>query len=423
MRLDPFSDAYSRDPAATWQRLLSSAAPVSYDTDLDMWLIAGHHNVRTVLTDTKRFSNVLTLAPIMGVDAKVGAVLAALDAPPVAITADPPQHLRTRAILRSLFATTPGRAQQQWGPLVQARVDDLVTELTLRSTADLTDFAVQLPLRIILDVLGLPVGDAENVRSWTNDFARLVWGNPGPHEQLAYAHSCVALWRYCADAVTARADSGAFGDGLIGDLLRYRNGDDSKLTVDEVASLALNVVGAGWETTAGALGHALDHALSEPQRWAWLAGDEHYLNIHVEESLRRSPTIDGWLRQTTTEVTVDNVTIPAASRCLVLIGTANHDPAVYSQPEVFDPYRSAAGQHVAFGAGPHYCVGAALARLELTTALRTLARRLPDLALAPGYRRQFKPSAAMRQHTTLPVTQPLPGRCPVPHGNVPRETR
>jgi cytochrome P450 len=423
MRLDPFSEPYSRDPAATWQRILSSATPVSFDTDLGMWLIAGHDNVRAVLADTTRFSNGLTLAPIMPVDGKVGAVLAGLDAPAVAVTADPPQHLRTRAILRSLFATTAGRAQQQWGTLVQARVDDLVAGLARQSTTDLTDFAVRLPLRVILDVLGLPAGDADHVRSWTDDFAQLVWGNPGPDDQLAYAHSCVALWRYCADAVTARAAIGAYGAGLIGDLLRYRNGDDSNLTVDEVASLALNVVGAGWETTAGALGHALDHALSEPERWAWLADDEHYLSIHVEESLRHSPTIDGWLRQTTTDVTVDGVTIPAGSRCLVLIGTANHDPAAYSRPEVFDPHRAHAGQHLAFGAGPHYCIGAALARLELTTALRTLARHLPDLALAGGYRRQFKPSAAMRQHTTLPVTLKQAGRCPVAHSTLPGETR
>lgn len=415
MRLDPFSSTYNRDPAATWRRLFEAGHPVGYDAELGLWLIAGHDNVRTALSDTRRFSNAATMAPIAAISGEAGALLAELDAPPVAVTADPPVHLRTRAILRAWFATNARRAQDQWGPLVAARADELATDLAGQSTADLMRFAVELPLRVILDVLGMPVDDAPLVRTWTDDFARLVWGNPDPETQLAYAHSCIALWRYCADAVVHRAESHQYGDGLIGDLLRYRNGDDMNLTIAEVAALALNVVGAGWETTAGAIGHALHQALSEPGRWRLLAHDEHYLNLHIEETLRHSPAIDGWLRLTTADVTLDGVTIPAGSRCLVLIGAANHDPAVYAEPEVFDPRRGRAGQHLAFGAGPHYCIGAALARIELTTAVRTLARRLPDLALADDYQQQFKPNAALRQHTAMPARTVPAGRCPVAH--------
>src|ERR1700733_15038760 len=98
MRLDPFSPTYSRDPAATWRRLYASGQLVGYDADLGLWLIAGHDNVRTALSDTGRFSNATTMAPIAAVSNPAGAVLAGLDAPPVAVTADPPAHLRTRAI-------------------------------------------------------------------------------------------------------------------------------------------------------------------------------------------------------------------------------------------------------------------------------------------------------------------------------------
>ena len=413
MRLDPFSQHYSRDPAATWRRMLATAAPISYDAELNVWLIAGHDNVRSVLSDTTRFSNATTLTPIFPVSAAAGAILAGSDAPPVAVVADPPQHLRTRAILRSLFPTTAVRAQQRWGPLIEARVNQLITDLEQRDNrADLMHFAVHLPLQVIIDVLGLPSDAAADMRAWTDDFAQLVWGKPTPRNQLGYAHSTVALWRYCAAMVTTRADSGDHGDGLIGDLLRYRNNNDGSLTVAEVAALALNIVGAGWETTAGALGHALDHALTKPERWARLANDEHYLSLHVEETLRHSPAIDAWLRQAITDVTLDGVTIPARSRCLVLIGTANHDPAVYDRPSEFDPLRVRAGQHLAFGAGPHYCVGAALARLELTTALQALARRLPNLTLDSDYQRQYLPSAALRQHTALPVHLQPARRCP-----------
>jgi cytochrome P450 len=416
MRLDPFSGPYSRDPATTWRRINATATSISYDDDLEMWLIAGHDNVRTVLADTARFSNAATMLPITALTADAGDILAGLDAPAVAVAADRPQHLRTRAILRASMPTTAVRAEQQWGPLVTARTDGLITDLTTNEPTDLMHFAVQLPLLVIHDVLGLPAAAAQQVRAWTDDFADLVWGNPTPAAQIAHAYSSVRLWRFCADIVSGRADRGHYGPGLIGELLRYRNNGDSNLTIAEVAALALNIVGAGWITTAGALGNALAHALADPDRWARLADDEHYLNLHVEETLRHSPAIDGWLRLTTTDVTLDGVTIPAGSRCLVLIGAANHDPSVYTEPEVFDPRRGRGGQHLAFGAGPHYCIGAALARLELTTALRALARRLPDLALAAGFQQQFKTSAALRQLTSLPVEQRPAGRCPVAHG-------
>ena len=150
-------------------------------------------------------------------------------------------------------------------------------------------FAVQLPLLVIHDVLGLPSAAAEQVRAWTDDFADLVWGNPTAEAQIAQAYSSVALWRFCADTVSGRADRGHYGPGLIGELLRYRNNDDSNLTIAEVAALALNIVGAGWITTAGALGNALAHALADPGRWALLAYDEHYLNLHVEETPAAQP--------------------------------------------------------------------------------------------------------------------------------------
>lgn len=414
MRLEPFGQTYTHDPAATWRRILASRQTVGYDPDLRLWLIAGHDTVRAVLSDTDRFANSATLTPITPVTPEAGAILAAFDAPHVAASADPPQHGRTRAILRVLFPNTAERVQHRWGGLIARRAAQLTDDLAGTTETDLMQFAVRLPLQIILDVLGLPDDNADNIRDWTDSFATLVWGNPDPHTQLVAARNSVALWNYCSQIVTDRATADDYGDGLIGDLLRYRNGDDTRLTVPEAAAFALNIAGAGWETTAGALGHALDHALSRPDRWARLAHDEHYLATHVEETLRHSPVIDGWLRLATTNVTLDGVAIPAGSRCLVLIGTANHDSRTFPEPGAFDPGRARLSHHLAFGAGPHYCIGAALARLEITTALRTLARRMPNLKLSPDYQRRFRTNAALRTHLTLPATSHTRG-CPVTH--------
>jgi cytochrome P450 len=418
MRLDPFSIEYNTRPAGTWRRILTSGQRVGYDDQLQAWLIAGHANVRNVLANSDRFSNAGTLFPVMPVSAPAGAVLAGLTAPPVLVTADPPQHQRIRRIVRDFFPNNPAMAERRWGALVTARVDELIAELAGHTEVDLMDLAVWLPLQVVADVLGLPIG-TDPLRTWTDQFATLVWGNPSPEQQLAAAHGAVALWEYCRSVVTGHAAGGNPGRGLIGDLLAYRDGDDARLTLDEVAAIVLNIFGAGWETVSAALGHALVHGLREPARWARLAHDEFYLADLVEETLRHSPAIDGWLRLTRDEVVVDGVTIPAGARCLVLIGTAGHDPAVFPDPQAFEPGRARWHQHLAFGTGPHYCLGAALARLELATALRALARRLPQLTLEGGHQRRFKPSAGLRQDTTLPASAGAAGRCPVAHPGTP----
>jgi len=423
MRLDPFSDTYSRAPAATWQRILRSGLLVSYDIDLKLWLIAGHDNVRTVLSTPVLFSNAATLFPVRPVTAAVGAVLAGLAAPHVAVSADAPQHSRFRSILRRVFPTAATRAEQQWGDLVTRRAEQITDEIAGAAAVDLVDdLAVRFALQVILDVLGLPADNATDIRDWTDAFKQLVWGQQGDGAQLDAAHGSVALWQYCAKAVHQRAAADDHGPGLIGDLLRYRAGDDARLSVPEAASLILNLVGAGWETTAGALGHALEHALTQPERWERLARDDHYLATHVEETLRYTPVIDGWLRLTTTEVTIDGITIPAGSRCLLLLGTANHDPGVFPEPDTFQPGRAGLSQHLAFGYGAHYCIGAALARLELTTMLRIVAQRLPGLRLGPDYVRGFVPNMALRNHTAMPAIT-HGGRCPIVHSLPPGAQR
>jgi cytochrome P450 len=413
MRLDPFSDTYNRNPAATWKRILNSGQLVGYDLDLKLWLIAGHDNVRTVLSDPVRFSNAATLFPVRPVSPAAGAVLAGIDAPNVAVSADAPQHSRIRALLRHVFPNTATRAEQQWGDLVTRRAEQIADELADADAVDLVDeVAVRFALPVILDVLGLPADNAADIRGWTDAFKDLVWGDPTDGAQLDAARGSVALWHYCTHVVDQRVATGDDGPGLVGDLLRYRAGDDARLSLPEAAALVLNLLGAGWETTAGALGHALEHALVQPERWDRLAHDEHYRATHIEETLRYAPVVDGWLRLTTTDVTIDGVTIPAGSRCLLLLGTANHDPDVFPDPDAFHPARADLSQHVAFGYGAHYCIGAALARLELATMLRVLAQRLPGLRLGPDYVRRFVPNMSLHNHTAMPALT-NGGRCPI----------
>ncbi|SCF16473.1 hypothetical protein GA0070607_6343 [Micromonospora coriariae] len=407
MRLNPFTGAYLSDPASVWRRILDDPAGVHHAEDLGLWLISRHEHVRRALGDAGTFGNALTLAPVYEVCPEAMSVIMQIDAPPTTAAADPPVHPRTRRALRATFANTPDRVESEYGPIVRRRVDQLVSRLVARQgrQVDLVpEFATELPLLVVLDILGVPDADIGRIRSWADGQIALIWGQPDPEEQVRLAQGLLEFWHYCQELVRQRADSGHLGDDFISRALTYRDDDDDVLTVTEVASLAFNLLVAGHETTAGLLAHALDQALSSPQRWRAIAADPLSVPAFVAETLRFAPAIDGWLRVTRREVTLGDVTIPAGARCLLLIGAANRDSAVFAHPDRFDPHRSDGRDHLSFGHGPHFCIGAALARLEAGIALTRLAAAIPGLRLTSEQHRSYKPNVAFRAHHALAAT-------------------
>jgi cytochrome P450 len=406
MELGPFTGTYLTDPAATWRKLLDAPEEVHYDGDLGMWLIAKHADVRRAFADTETFQNALTLAPVYQVSPEAMSVIMQIDAPPTTAAADAPVHTRTRRALRATFANTAGRVDDQYGPIVRRRVEELVTSLADRA-GEIVDLiptiATELPLLVVMDILGVPEADVPRIRNWADGQIALVWGRPDPAEQLRLARGLRDFWHYCRQLVAERVDDAMHGADFIRKVLRFRAGDDAVLTEAEVASLAFNLLVAGHETTAGLLAHGLEYALSAPERWRRLVADPGYAPAFVEETLRFGPAIDGWLRVTGRPVTIGGQTIPAGARCLLLIGAANRDAAAFHDPDRFDPHRTDTKDQLSFGYGPHFCIGAALARLEARVALTRLAATLPGLRLASGHRTSYKPNAAFRAHRTLPV--------------------
>jgi cytochrome P450 len=406
MELRPYSGTYLTDPAATWRRLLDQPEGVQYAEDLGLWVISRHALVRQALGDTDAFRNAMTLLPVYEVCPEALPLIMQIDAPPTTAAADAPIHPRTRRALRATFANTAARVDDQYGPIVRRRVDELVARLAARrgQVVDLLgDFAAELPLLVVCDILGVPERDVPRIKGWADGQIALVWGQPCPAEQVRLAQGLLDFWRYCQHLVSIRAQAGATGDDFVAKALRYRGGDDAVLTEAEVASLAFNLLVAGHETTAGLLAHALDQALSTPDIWGGFAADPAGIPAFVEEVLRVRPAIDGWLRLTSRPVTLGGVTIPAGARCLLLIGAANQDPAAFHDPHRFDPDRTDGKEQLTFGYGPHYCIGAALARLEAQVALTRLAAALPGLRLAPGHTSSYKPNIAFRAHRTLPA--------------------
>ena len=190
-----------------------------YDEDLGLWLISRHAYVRRALADAATFGNALTLAPVYEVCPEAMSVVMQIDAPPTTAAADPPVHPRTRRALRATFANTADRVEAEYGAIVRRRVDQLVSRLAARPgrQVDLVaEFTTELPLLVVLDILGVPDADIGRIRSWADGQIALIWGQPDPAEQVRLAQGLLEFWHYCQDLVRRRLDSGHDGDDYIG---------------------------------------------------------------------------------------------------------------------------------------------------------------------------------------------------------------
>lgn len=393
---------YLRDPAPLWEDLRHARASVAYAEDLDLWLIAGYHRVKGTLADPETFSNALTLMPVYEMVPEALAIVAQIAAPPVTAAGDGPDHKRTRAALRAVFPNTQVRVAGKYGMIVDYRVEQWVDNIGEHEVVDLAARCSDLPLRVICDILGVSDRDVPLIKEWADGQINLVWNPLLPAaEQVRLAEGLLDFWKYCRNMTKRLHESNYGPSGLVTELLEYRDGRDNVLTLDEVASIAFNMLVAGHETTAALLTSAIDRALVMPDRWARVRGERGYATEHVEETLRIRPAIDGWLRMAAKPVEMGGVTIPAGARVLVMLGGAGRDPAMFECPGKFDTSRENNRDHLAFGYGVHYCVGAALARLEAVTALTRLAEAYPLMALTDVVSAEHHPNVAFRSHRTL----------------------
>ncbi|AQZ66993.1 putative cytochrome P450 hydroxylase [[Actinomadura] parvosata subsp. kistnae] len=295
-----------------------------------------------------------------------------LDDDPAALNnQDPPEHTRYRRILHGTF--TP-RQIERWRPRVAAIAGELLDaageEFDLAAA-----FALPLPARVICELLGVPMDRFEQFRGWTDLF--LSTSTAGAE---ARGEAFGAFMAYAAELIARhRAEP---GDDLI-DLLIEARDEDDRLTEDELTNMVFTLILAGHETTASMVIRGTFRLLCHPDQYAELAARPELVAAAVEEILRHEgPGGTGMLRRVTEDVEVSGGTIPAGTVVLPNLAAANHDPVVYEEPMRFDIHRfadAAPSPHLTFGQGPHYCLGANLARMELQEAFRALVTRLPGL--------------------------------------------
>jgi cytochrome P450 len=397
---DRFAAENLADPYSLYQRLRDER-PVYYAEEFGVWVVSRYDDVRRILMDPTRFSSAFQIrTPHVPAPGVLEILAEGHPEVPALLNEDPPAHRRTRDLVAKTFSPRRIGGLQ---PRITAIVTELLDAMESRGRADLVaEFATPLPLRVICELIGLPAGDATRIGAWTQQLALLTSYGATADEQRAAARESVEFERYLAAAVADRRAAGR--DDLLTDLIRVRAGGAAPLTDAEIISLLISLVFAGHETTANLIASALVLLLHRPQLWSAAGEDDELVEAVVEETLRIDAPVQGMYRRAVFDVQISGVTIPAGAQVFALFASANRDSAMFDRPDEFDPGRPDKERHLAFGRGIHFCLGAALARMEAGTALRMLRERIPGLHLSPGFRIPYVPNLMHRGPHTLPAT-------------------
>lgn len=289
---------------------------------------------------------------------------------------DPPEHTRIRRLVTKAF--TPARVQRL-EPFIQTLADELLDAMEAAGgPVDLNDaFAFPLPIRVICQLLGVPAEDQPRLRQWTDAFLS-VSRFTGPQIREAMAE----MSGYIGRLIAVKRQSP--GDDLISDLIRVRDEQDGALTEYELHWWCRLLVLVGYETTATQLGGGVAMLLSHPDQLAKLRANPDQLPNAIEELLRWKlvGSSVSMMRFATADIPLGDTVIPCGTSVIPAVDSANQDESVFADPRTFDITRPNANAHLTFSLGPHFCIGATLARAELRIATAALLRRFPTLRLA-----------------------------------------
>ncbi len=311
------------------------------------------------------------------------------------ISLDGAAHHRLRRLVSKAF--TP-RATERLRSTVIDVIDQLVDRHTAAGRCEVvTDIARQFPIPIICALLGAPSEDWELFSDWTDDIFKVFDWNVAEHERAILA-AWDELDAYIDVMVANRRET--LTDDLLSDLIRAED-DGDRLSADELRMLVAGLLMAGTDTTRNQLAASVHVLCDHPDQWALLAEHPELAMNAVEETMRHSPIAAGTLRIALEDVEIAGVMIPAGTLVIANTAAANRDPAVYDDPDRLDITREGAPPMQTFGAGAHYCLGANLARLELSEALSAMTRRMPNARRSGPA--PWKPLTGISGPTTLTI--------------------
>ncbi len=406
LELDNFF-ASIQDPYPVYAHLREND-PVHWNSMFNCFMLTRYYDVNMAFSDHQRFSSDIwssvpeTLGEILGLEEEDESTQFLKQIIPFMAYnlqgMDPPGHTRQRTLMTKTF--TP-RMLESFRPTVQKLVDELIDQRLAEGNMDLVaDLAYPLPSNVILDLLSIPRSGRPYIKASSeaiNEFVgTLLFNGPAVWPRLAGVFDEVKV--YLKSLITERRKHP--GDDLLSRMVHAEENGDM-LSEDEIVIATNFLLFAGHETTANLIAVGMYHLMSNPEQMAQLQADPAKIPAAVEELLRYVSPVHTLSRRTLQEVTIRGVTIPQGNTINLLVGAANRDPAKFPDPEKLDINRPST-RSLGFGYGIHFCIGAALARMESQVAFETLLRRLPAIRII-GDTPVFRPNYWLRGLLALPV--------------------
>jgi cytochrome P450 len=409
---EPWDPASRAGLFATYGRLREEA-PV-YRTGSGMWVISRFDDVKSVMAHPEWYSNRPnqdetvgfppkldqiddeTMNRLMAIVAELPLDFNELLTARMIVGADAPQHTRQRMLVNRGFTA---RRVTGMADKVHDAVRVAVAGLEGTDRFDLiAEIATTVPVQVIADLLSVDADHLPHVKRWSDQLATLsqTENRGSPATILELLGMLKEFSEYFVPLVEARRASPQ--DDLISDLVRAE--DNDVLTATETVLFILVLMAAGNETTTNLIGNTAVALLENPDQLALLRSRPDLLPTAIEESIRYLSPFQFLFRETTTEIELDGTTIPSGEMLVILVGAANRDPRQFDDPERFDVTRTT--PHLGFGHGIHFCLGAALARMEGRIALEALLPILEQYELEPG-ELELLPSLLIRGYKSIPM--------------------